>query len=539
MATIQTNPTDFWQKANSANPGDLLLPVKGNYPPGRLTRGGFTIDGRNKADVIFGRFDGAVAADMAVRNLTIANVPSIGANLYSDHALAIGWRWAVSDVDVRDNGGVGVNIVGNGGRFTRLLVARCALGGGWTEADDLQFRDCGAIGNGLSAAGNDAIGGYKFYKCQDILIDGGEWAGNKFPAIWFDYQNKRYIVRNAYVHHNLANGQGWHAGIAVEISEGPGLIENNYVHDNTGDGIAIWESENVTVRHNTVLRDNIGWRDMTTRAPYRTRNNLVENNRIVDGQANPAPANANNIVRNNGPMVVLPGEPPVTPPAPEPTPPAWIDTDGSGAVFAVATFGGPMTCSTDARVVTEAMRVADAFIHTGAVKWKHSLLPGAVSARCVHRDAAGLWWVYVDAMARWRELDGDPRLLAPPTPADPQAEIAKLKAELDRANARTDDATRIATEANAEAAKLKVEVAQLKSSIAGLETDINVAQTNLADAKADLDAAEKALAQASSELEAMAADRDEMKLMWDQSAAAVRSLKARMVSIHDLTDVLP
>jgi parallel beta-helix repeat protein len=176
-------------------------------------------------------------------------------------------------------------------------------------------------------------------------VDGGVWANNGGPAIWFDYQNANFLVKNTEVYGNHGWTQGWAGcGIVSEINgyNAPaGIIENNYVHDNSGDGIAIWESLRNVVRGNTLVRDTIGWRDMTNRAPYRTRDNTVIANRFFQGQVNPAPANANNSVTGTIQLPAAPGAPtpdPTIPPAQPGLPVGAVEIgmDNAGNVWHLA-----------------------------------------------------------------------------------------------------------------------------------------------------------------------------------------------------------
>jgi parallel beta-helix repeat protein len=100
------------------------------------------------------------------------------------------------------------------------------------------------------------------------------------------------------VHHNT-HQSGWAGvGIATEINDGPGLIQNNYIHDNSGAGIAIWESQGNVISGNKLVNDSIAWRDLTNRG-YRSRNNRIQSNQFYQGQVNPAPGNAGNVISGN------------------------------------------------------------------------------------------------------------------------------------------------------------------------------------------------------------------------------------------------
>ena len=68
------------------------------------------------------------------------------------------------------------------------------------------------------------------------MIDGGKWYNNVGPAIWFDYMNKNFTVKNTEIYGNRGLKYGYEgAGIVSELNHGGNsFFSNNYVHDNTG-----------------------------------------------------------------------------------------------------------------------------------------------------------------------------------------------------------------------------------------------------------------------------------------------------------------
>lgn len=66
-------------------------------------------------------------------------------------------------------------------------------------------------------------------------------------------------------------------GIMIEISEGPGQIQNATFQSNTGPAIQVAESMNLTIQNNA-LKNYIDLRDMQNRAPYHINSITIKNN---------------------------------------------------------------------------------------------------------------------------------------------------------------------------------------------------------------------------------------------------------------------
>jgi hypothetical protein len=108
----------------------------------------------------------------------------------------------------------------------------------------------------------------KFLFTNGMLVDNFESYGNNGPGWWFDTNNYNFIIRNSSFHDN----SGGSPGIADEISDGPGLIENNTFANNGAD-IAIWESKAVTIQNNTMTGGSgspFEFRTMTNRCEVMT-----------------------------------------------------------------------------------------------------------------------------------------------------------------------------------------------------------------------------------------------------------------------------
>jgi parallel beta-helix repeat protein len=96
------------------------------------------------------------------------------------------------------------------------------------------------------------------------IVESNEVAWNHGSGIWFDSCTGRapIIVRGNFVHHNRPTpGMGtFPAGIFMEVVKGA-LVERNVVMSNESAGIWVAASDNVKVRHNTLI-GNLGYNDI-------------------------------------------------------------------------------------------------------------------------------------------------------------------------------------------------------------------------------------------------------------------------------------
>lgn len=346
MTTHNATPATFAAVNSAAKAGDMILLALGIYA-GFVPVSGVTYSAATTGlAVVNGVINGVDASDVKMYGLASVSVAS--GTQAQQAAIRSGPQWTVKNVTVRNAAGCGFGVMGRDSTFTDCSAQGCGqIGWGISPKranedpllENVLLKNCSALGNNtLKYNAAWEAGGVKFYRTKGCGVDGGVWANNGGPGIWFDYQNQNFAIRNTEVYGNHGWNQGWAGvGIVSEINPGPGLIENNYVHDNTGDGIAVWEAFGTTIRNNRLVNDNIGWRDMTARAPYRTRDNLVENNQLTNGAVAQPPANANNVVRNNGSGVIVPPTPP-TPPAALPADAVEIGLDKNEDIWHKAEF---------------------------------------------------------------------------------------------------------------------------------------------------------------------------------------------------------
>jgi len=92
----------------------------------------------------------------------------------------------------------------------------------------------------------------KFLTTRGAVLDNVEAFENNGPGFWFDTQNSNFTVRNSYFHdnRNIAGTPFAGRGLNIEANWAPGLIERNVFADNGQLGLAITNSQGITIRQN-------------------------------------------------------------------------------------------------------------------------------------------------------------------------------------------------------------------------------------------------------------------------------------------------
>ena len=102
---------------------------------------------------------------------------------------------------------------------------------------------------------------------------------NVGTGVWFDYQNVDFTVNNSSVFGNHGLTDDWQGtGIWSEVNPS-GVISNNLVYSNTGSGIGVLESQNVTVQNNLIVDvlDGIEFRNIAGRR-YALLDDVIQGN---------------------------------------------------------------------------------------------------------------------------------------------------------------------------------------------------------------------------------------------------------------------
>lgn len=122
----------------------------------------------------------------------------------------------------------------------------------YTPIDGLRLTDLILRGNHGSGAETGGEYSIKLMTTRGAVVDNIESYGNMGPGLWFDSQNSNYTVRNSYFHDNVNNdpNDNTGAGLFLEISWEPGLVERNVFTNNQGPGVSVANSAGVTIRKN-------------------------------------------------------------------------------------------------------------------------------------------------------------------------------------------------------------------------------------------------------------------------------------------------
>ncbi len=204
-----------------------------------------------------------------------ANVlASPGPNFPAAVKAARGWR--IEDCLFDDPGNTGIQIEGS-----YVAVVKSTLQYAYFEAlsawspspnatgpsdpnyhplDGIQLIDLVLHGNyALNVSQPSSTADYvaKFLNTRGTMIDNMESYANNGPGFWLDTQNSNFVIQNSYFHHNknIAGTTGTGRGVHIEVNWAPGLVLHNVFANNDRIGLAITNSQGVTVKENMFYAD--------------------------------------------------------------------------------------------------------------------------------------------------------------------------------------------------------------------------------------------------------------------------------------------
>lgn len=199
--------------------------------------------------------DGAVY--VTLRGLVFRNYAPEEPNIRYRAAVAAIRGWRIEDCLFDDAGFSGLDIRGDSvtvvrstfeNHHTLALTASAAIDKPllrWITLQDAVLRHNNNRPDPLY--GDNSIKVMKFYHTTGTLVDNVESYENNGPGIWFDTNNTNFTVRNSYLHDNF-NESGH--GLFIEVSHGPGLVENNVFASNSVAGVTVANSSKVTLKGN-------------------------------------------------------------------------------------------------------------------------------------------------------------------------------------------------------------------------------------------------------------------------------------------------
>jgi parallel beta-helix repeat protein len=253
--------------------------------PGGIDPRASHVEGSVRSDLFGPAEKDGIVADaryIIVRGLTFRNA----ANFAQRGGVMLGTGWQAHDCTVEYNNAGGMSLDGD-----NILVDHCTLqyngfcglsGGG----NNNTIQDCTVCGNNWKGFPPDwEGGGGKFCRTNHLKIIRHLSCENTGPGLWLDTDNLNYSITDSifYGNHGLDDDrQG--CGIYLEINPGPGIVSNNISYSNTGGGITLAESDQITVTGNTLADDNYGieLRNMPDRDNYHLRNLTITGNRFKE-----------------------------------------------------------------------------------------------------------------------------------------------------------------------------------------------------------------------------------------------------------------
>jgi parallel beta-helix repeat protein len=296
---------------SDANPGTRRLPVKtigrgislaGNagillVNPGRYAEAIKPMDGQ----IIYGygaTLDGEhTRASLASGgiNVTLKGLTLINAKSATQQgAVTAGIGWRLEDVEADNNSEAGIDVHGTATAPAKgVTLLRCRAIGNGREgikggyASNVLVQDCLSQGNNpanTNSAGNEAGGG-KWSQCDGITFVNDTYQGNHGYGLWLDFNNRNITVKGGTFTGQVwpTPAAYWGAGMMIEISQGPIVVDGATFSGNSGGGISIGESSNITLSND---RFNAGqyvdMRDMNSRSPYRIGNIAFNGNSFAN-----------------------------------------------------------------------------------------------------------------------------------------------------------------------------------------------------------------------------------------------------------------
>lgn len=246
------------------------------------------------------------------RNLLALTLRNISLHRFTGTGLCGGNSGLLEGFDLYDGDQLGLMANDTGGTIRNGRVRQINITGSTTKTNSNQVQ---VGGRWFYDPGWEA-GGSKFWATTGLTIQGLVVLDCGGPGIWFDTNNKGYVIDgNEVARCDWGGSSNTANGIFIEVSHG-GKITNNYVHDCGklwhawvwNGGIQIAASDGVEVAGNRVENCGNGITMPTQNradsgTTWATKNNSIHDNTIVgpglsgaatDGGPSPFPASANN-----------------------------------------------------------------------------------------------------------------------------------------------------------------------------------------------------------------------------------------------------
>ncbi len=220
-----------------------------------------------------------------IRYITIQGIVfRYAANFAQRGGVILGTGWYAQDCIVECNNAGGMLLHGDNITVQRVTCQYNGFTGIGGTGSNLLVEDCTIHDNnrkGFPISWDG--GGGKFTHTDHLQVVHHRSYDNTGPGIWLDGTNTNYSIRDSAFIGNHGLRADWEGiGIFVEISPGPGLISGNMASGNSGSGITLAESQQISVEGNTLVHNGacIELRAMEGRGNNRLENLMIANNRF-------------------------------------------------------------------------------------------------------------------------------------------------------------------------------------------------------------------------------------------------------------------
>jgi len=170
--------------------------------------------------------------NIKIENCMVENASYYGVGMHDARDITF------NNVTMNKNGGGGIE----GGSLDNVLLTNCETSYNSWRGDLGNFTDWD-------------MGGIKFLFSYDVKIARHRSIDNTSPGIWFDSECRRVTIEKCYVDGNTSSSPSVTAGIYLEGSIGPFLVDKCIIVNNRK-GLNLASSNDVTIR-NSIIADNL------------------------------------------------------------------------------------------------------------------------------------------------------------------------------------------------------------------------------------------------------------------------------------------
>jgi len=236
----------------------VLMWLKGNVDP-RTKQ----VIGSSRDTLLAPARPGKLGAHVDVQGLTFRYAANFAGSKRSAIRTDNGWR--LSNIVVEWVNGSGVGITGRDVQLDNVVARNNGqMGISAAQAYNTLIQNSSTLYNNWKKYNSaHEAGGGKWSNTDGVYMINYTAIGNIGNGVWFDINNSNFVITGGTMMNNYGDVKDSRGnGIMIEISQGPARVDNNYIKDNSGDGVRVAESRNVVVEFNTIIG---GWRSVGLR----------------------------------------------------------------------------------------------------------------------------------------------------------------------------------------------------------------------------------------------------------------------------------